>query len=746
MKVPAVVRLPKSCPVEMTRRAVTSDAPTWHRMVGAPLATALLVLSCFGTSTASAQPGAAALAAASGAPALHVSSIKPDGKVHKFEARDHGFFLDGEQTMIIAGEMHFGRIQPDDWDTRIKQAKAMGLNTISFYLFWNNVEKKEGAFDFTGMNDVRRMLKLCQDNGMWCILRPGPYCCAEVDYGGIPAWTAKYPDVKIRTNDPKYVEWSQKYIEKVYQQVGDLQVTKGGPLLMVQIENEYGNGRPTNNDYMVSLQKIFQDVGFNVPMFICDPQVEPASRLLPGVMAEQNGLNGRAGGPLLAALGDFPVYVPEVYTAWFLGWGHTPANEYTTRSPLASNLSRINSLLDAGNSFCLYMFFGGTNYGFNNGCVEYLPLQTSYDYGAPIDEAGRTTEKFRAFREVFSRRLGLTLPEPPPEPSVIEIPAFKFADREPLLSTLPAKPTLTADKPVSMEDLNQDYGFVLYRKKFADGLKGTLELNATDYALVMINGKLVRESYPGLGADTNKIPLDQTGPCTLDIMVYNLGRVSVITNAASEPRARKGLIGATLDGKDLTGWDIYSLPYANGPGKFQAAASYLVGDVVVRVASGPEEFQASAPADGPAFYHSTFNVDKLGSTFLDLSNWSFGVVWVNGHNLGRFWDRGTQRGLFLPQAWLKRGQNDIVVLELHDAPTTPEIAGRLNLATGPLNAFPVDLTRAPGGPRAGGPRGTAVRGTGFGRGTGGGFRGRGTTAPADSAGGASAAGNPAPAQ
>ncbi len=667
----------------------------------------VVALAAFSLRPASAQPGVAAPTTTADAPALHVSKIVPDGKVHKFEARDHGFFLDGDPTMIIAGEMHLGRIQPDDWDTRIKQAKAMGLNTISFYLMWNMIEQKEGKFDFTGMNDVRRMLKLCQDNGMWCILRPGPYICAEVDYGGIPSWTAKYPDVKIRTNDPKYVEWSQKYIEQVYQQVGDLQVTKGGPLLMVQIENEYGNGRPANNDYMVSLQKIFQDVGFNVQMFICDPGVEPATRLLPGVMAEQNGLTGRAGAPLRNALGDFPVYVPEVYTAWFLGWGHTPANEFTSRSPLAANLRSINSLLDAGNSFCLYMFFGGTNYGFNAGCIEYLPLQTSYDYGAPIDEAGRTTDKFRAFREVFSRRLGLTLPEPPPEPSVIELPGIKFADRESLLSTLPAKPTLTADKPVSMEDLDQNFGFVLYRKKFADGLKGALELNATDYALVMVNGKLVRETYPGLGAHTNKIPFDQAGPCTLDVLVYNLGRVSVITNAASQPRARKGLIGATLDGKDLTGWDMYSLPFT----------------------SGPEKFQAAAPTDGPAFYHATFNVDKLGSTFLDLSNWSFGAVWVNGHNLGRFWDRGTERGLFLPQAWLKTGQNEIVVLELHDAPQTPEIAGRLNMTTGPLNAFPVDLNRAHGGARAGGPRGTAPRGSGFGRGTAGTTGGFAVAAP-----------------
>ncbi len=200
-----------------------------------------------------------------------VTSIVPDGKPHKFEARDHQFFIDGQPTMLIAGEMHFGRTQPEDWDTRIKQAKAMGLNTISFYLFWNQVETKEGKFDFTGMTDVRRVLKLCQENGMWAVLRPGPYCCAEIEYGGIPWWTLKYPDVKVRTTDPQWLDWCRKYLAQVYKQVGDLEVSKGGPLLMVQVENEYGILEPTNNDYMAAMTKIFKEVGFDGLLFTCDP-------------------------------------------------------------------------------------------------------------------------------------------------------------------------------------------------------------------------------------------------------------------------------------------------------------------------------------------------------------------------------------------------------------------------------------------------------------------------------------------
>jgi len=624
--------------------------------------------------------GCALLCMAGHAFAQSVTTIVPDGKVHKFEARNQQFFIDGQPTLIVSGEMHFGRVQPEDWDTRIKQAKAMGLNTISFYLFWNQVEAKEGQFNFTGMNDVRRVLKLCQDNGMWAILRPGPYCCAEVEYGGIPYWTLKYPDVKIRTNDPQYVEWSRKYIEQVYKQVGDLQVTKGGPLLMVQIENEFGNARPANNDYMVSLHKIFQDVGFDVQMFICDPPGtaewrNPAFRL-PGVMNCLNGLKSDANYNGAAdAIGDYPTFVPEVYTAWFSGWGQPIA---TRNSTIPSITSWLTYLLDYKCSFSLYMFFGGTNYGFFNGCAEYSPVQTSYNYGAPIDEAGRTTEKYRVLRDLLIKRLNINPPAPPPEPAVIEIPAIKFSEKEPLLATLPEKPTLVAEHTVAMENLDQDYGFVLYRKKFDNGLKGVLELKqAMDYSIVMVNGKTVGEAFRGLGADSNKITLNESGPATLDILVYNLGRISVITNDRSQNRARKGLVGgATLDNQDLTGWEMYSLPLASGADNFKAA---------------------SAPSTGPAFYHATFTLNQLGGSFLDLRNWSFGVVWVNGHNLGRFWDHGGLRSLFVPSEWLKQGQNDITVLELHDAPKIPEIAGGTQIIEEPAVPFPVNNLDRPGG-------------------------------------------------
>jgi len=599
----------------------------------------------------------------------------PDGKPHTFEARDHHFFLDGEPTLLIAGEMHFGRVLPEDWELRIKQAKAMGLNTISFYLFWNLCEPEEGQFNFSGMTDVRRMLELCQKHGLWVILRPGPYCCAEFEYGGIPWWTARYPEVKIRTNDPQYVAWSRRYIEQVYREVGDLQVTHGGPLLMVQMENEYGLVARGNNDYLQTLREMFLDVGWEVPLFTCDPffstEFDPGINM-PGVVRGRNGLsNERDLEMTQAVIGDDPVFVPELYTAWFSGWGQPEATRHTSIDDL---VERTTFLIDNDVSFCYYVFHGGTTYGFYNGCNEYLPVQTSYDYSAPIDEAGRATEKYYALRRLLGERFDLDLPDVPADSPVIEIPLIELTPSAALLDTLPEQPTRVAKHPLTMEELGQDYGFVLYRRAFPEGVHGTLELReARDYTTVMVNGRTVGRSFVGLGLDSNQIELDEDGPVTLDLLVYNLGRISVITSQRSQDRARKGLDGgAWLGGEELTGWDMYSLPYAHGS----------------------EAATASVAHTGPTFYRGTFTTDEAGGTFLDLSNWSFGVVWVNGHNLGRFWDRGATRSLFVPQHWLREGEaNEVVVLELHDAPTTPTIVGTKEMVTTEPVPFEVRLDR-----------------------------------------------------
>jgi beta-galactosidase len=609
------------------------------------------------------------------ASAQTVTQIVPDGRPHQFAAHDHQFFIDGDPTLLVAGEMHFGRVQPEDWPARLRQAKAMGLNTVSFYLFWNQVETKEGKFNFSGMTDVRRVLKLCRDNGLWAILRPGPYCCAEIEYGGIPWWTLKHPEVRVRTTDPQWLAWSRRYLTEVYKQVGDLQASRGGPLLMVQVENEYGITDPTNNAYMAAMTKVFREAGFGGQLFTCDPSTKiwshPELRV-PGLLYGRNGLDSdRKFQDSAAAIGDDPVYVPEIYTAWFSGWGEPIATKNST-IPQISHW--MDYLLDHGDSFCLYVFFGGSNYGFDNGCNEYLPVQTSYDYNAPVDEAGRITEKYRALRTLLTTRLHLHPPAIPADPPVIEIPPIELTPSEPLLATLPRWPTRVSAQPVAMEDLDQAYGLVLYRKTFPNGLKGRLVLKqARDYTVVMVNGKTVGTAFVGEGLESNQLELpDTAGPATLDVLVYNLGRISVVVSDQTQPLARKGLIGgAALDGVALSDWRMYSLPCD-------------------RIDFKP----STATPTGPAFYQGTFTVDQPGGTFLDLRNWSLGAVWVNGHNLGRYWDRGGLRSLFLPRQWLKPGRNEIVILELHDPPKRPEVSGGTNIIETPAVPFAVRLDRA----------------------------------------------------
>ncbi|HWA28123.1 MAG TPA: beta-galactosidase [Lacunisphaera sp.] len=612
-------------------------------------------------------------------PRVHAAAPEPDGKPHKFEYGERVFLLDGQPMLIAAGEMHFGRVLPQDWETRIKQAKAMGLNTLSFYLFWNLCEPQEGKFTFTGLTDVRRMLKLCQENGLWAILRPGPYCCAEVEYGGIPWWTAKYPEVKVRSTDPRWLAWSRRYVAQVARQVADLQVTRGGPLLMVQMENEFGMVSGGNFAHLKVLQRIFTESGFEIPLFTCDPFLRPPpspDTHPAGVLRGRNGLRtDRDLEQTIAAIGNSPVFVPELYTAWFSGWGQPIA---TRNASVEQAVTWTTYLLEKKVSFCYYMFHGGTTYGFFNGTNEYLPVQTSYDYSAPVDEAGRTTPKYHALRPLLASRLGVAPPPVPAEPAVVTLPPIHLAPAQALLETLPRRGR-QSEAPLAMESLDQAYGAVVYRKRFPHGLKGTLELrDALDYAIVLVNGRDVGRIFRGYGIDQNKVELNESGPVTLDIFVYNLGRISVIVSERTQSRARKGLIGgAWLDGVALTDWENFSLPLEKLP-RFKPS---------------------SRPHLGPKFYFGSFQVDAPAGTFLDLRPWHFGIVWVNGHNLGRYWDRGALRSLFLPAAFQKKGRNEIVVLELHDAPEAAEIASATAIIEEKPVPFDVALDRPPPRPR-----------------------------------------------
>jgi beta-galactosidase len=645
------------------------------------------------------------------APVLAASAPVPDGKPHKLSLHDRQFWVDGTPMRVMAGEIHPGRVMPEFWDTRIKQAKAMGLNTISVYWFWNQIEPAEGKFVFEGQTDVRRFAKLCQENGMWLILRPGPYICGEWEFGGLPGWLLKHEGLHIRSNEPQFMAFSKRYIEAMGKQLADLQIEHGGPIIMTQIENEYQR----IDDYMKELQQYFIQAGFDGQLMTCDPSGGPWTTLeyLPNVLRGYNGFDPKDRFEMryeqsiaVTEKTGYPIFSPEVYTGWFAPFG--PIFGKSPKVDVPTQVERIKFLFDHKDAsgrpdlnWCLYVFHGGTNFGFMGGGNGGRTMQTSYDYDAPIDEIGRVTPKYRALRELYQKYLELdNLPPIPPDPKVIEIPAFEVTKAAALIDRLPAKP-VESESVLSMEDIDQNVGFINYRKEFPNGIKGDLDVGQPrDYVIVMVNGKVVGERLAGAGGPgrggaargpgnrgagaagpatrgarggfargggrggppaPQTISIDVSGPATLDILVHNLGRASL---TRSENGQRKGLMtNPTLSGTALSGWKIYSMPL-DDPAQLPASTNV-------------------SASTAPTFYEGSFNLSETGETYLDMTGFHFGVVWVNGHNLGRYWEVGTTRALYLPSVWQKQGANKITVLELGPAPASTKIAGVTNMIETP---------------------------------------------------------------
>jgi beta-galactosidase len=582
-----------------------------------------------------------------------------DAKQHQFVAGNNQFTIDGHPIEIIAGEIHPARIPFQFWPDRIKKARAMGLNTLSLYIFWNQIEPAEGQFNWKDNNNIRQLVKLCQSNGLWVILRPGPYVCAETEFGGYPAWLLKNHNIKLRSDDPEFMSPCRDYLKALHTQIGDLQVTQGGPILMIQMENEYGK----IDQYLADLKQSFLDAGFDTQLFTCDHSGPVWNKLigLPGILRATNGLpNQQKLDQAQNVAGNFPVYGSEVYTSWYSLWGDRIGGPKSKNKSIPTQIKDTQWLLDRHLSFCFYMFDGGTNFGFSNGANNWQPVQTTYDYDAPIDELGRVTPKFKALRELLIDYLHIQPPPIPPDPHIIEIAPFKLIHIVPLLSCLP-QPTTRSTDVLTMEDLNQSYGLILYRKTFPTGIKGQLDLKkALDYTIVMLDGQVVGQAFEPYGPASFQINLNHPTACTLDILVYNLGRNSVGINPST---SRKGLNqNPTLDNQELKTWQIFSLPMTD-----------------------PRELPAHIPADSnpaplaPAIYTGSFTLPQTGETYLDMRNWNFGAVWINGHNLGRYWNAGADRGLYLPSAWQNQGENQITILELAGPPRSPEIQGTTNL-------------------------------------------------------------------
>jgi len=564
--------------------------------------------------------------------------------VHRFELADSVFLLDGKPFQIISGEMHYPRVPREAWRQRMKMAKAMGLNTIGTYVFWNLHEPQNGMFNFSGNNDIAAFVKTAQEEGLWVILRPSPYVCAEWEFGGYPYWLQNEEELTVRSKEKKYLQEYKDYINQVGKQLAPLQVNHGGNILMVQVENEYG-AYGSDKEYLDINRKMFVDAGFDGLLYTCDPEPFLSKGNLPGLLPAINGLDKPSKiKPLIRSInyGKGPYFVAEWYPAWFDWWGtkhHTVAAEKYTPG--------LDSVLSTGMSINMYMFHGGTTRGFMNGANyndrnPYEPQISSYDYDAPLDEAGNSTSKFMKFREVIIKNLpgGQKLPDVPSAKPSIAIPSINFSNTTSLFDLLPRPKSNST--PLTFEALKQDYGFVLYRTTINGGSRGVLKIKELrDYGIVFINGKRVGILDRRLKQDSIVVDLPN-GEVTIDILVENLGRINYGPYLLKN---KKGITEKVLfAGKEVNGWQMFSLPFEN-------IQSHSLKN-------------SKAVKDGPVLKKGRFDLQTVGDTYLDMSNWGKGVVWVNGHNLGRYWNIGPQQTIYVPVEWLKKGRNDIVVLEL----------------------------------------------------------------------------------
>lgn len=598
----------------------------------------------------------------------HTFGFAPDGSA---------FLLDGKPFQIRSGEMHPARIPVEYWRHRIRMAKAMGLNTISFYVFWNYHEQRPGVFDFRSeRRDLVRFAQLCQEEGMWVLFRPGPYCCGEWDLGGIPSYLLRYPGVQLRVNantDPHYMAAVRRYFDHLAPLVQPLMIENGGPVLMIQIENEFGS-YASDDAYVAELRQIWLDHGIQGPFYTEDGlgQVEANHTNVPGGAIALSGGDPNSIAACRQRFPDVPAFGGEVYPGWLTHWGDS-----TFAGKNYDPQSAIKGFMDNNESFNLYMLHGGTSFGYfpganaGNDGSNYQPDITSYDYSAPITEQGRVTDKYTRYRALLASYLPDPLPDvPKPVPTLVRSGSRDLLPK-PFASVWenlpPALATSQTVDPQPMEMYGQDFGFVLYRTTLAGYSGGRLAVDEVhDYATVFLDGRyqggFSRTAIPaaesqklGLSTGGDPLQLDRSaGRPTLDVFVEGMGRINYghglvdrkgITDSVSLEDA--GALSGTV-----IGWQVHLLPMDE---RYIQRLRHQIGD----------------PARPGQFFRCEPHLSEVADTYVDMSNWTKGLVWVNGHNLGRYWEIGPQHRLYCPASWLRRGRNEIVIFDHHQTEAKP---------------------------------------------------------------------------
>lgn len=583
-----------------------------------------------------------------------------------FEIKDGHFYRNGKVTPILSGEMHYPRIPHQYWRHRLQMMKAMGLNTVATYVFWNAHEPEPGKWDFTGDNNLAEYIKIAGEEGMMVILRPGPYVCAEWEFGGYPWWLQNVEGMEIRRDNAEFLKYTKAYIERLYKEVGNLQCTKGGPIVMVQCENEFGSYVAQRKDipleehraYNAKIKQQLADAGFNVPLFTSDGSWLFEGGSTPGALPTANGESNIENLKKVVDQyhgGKGPYMVAEFYPGWLMHWAEPFPQVSETEVARQTEAYLKNDV-----SINFYMVHGGTNFGFTSGANydkkrDIQPDLTSYDYGSPISEAGWVTPKFDSIRNVIKKYVKYQIPAAPAQIELIEIPSIKLSKVANALDYAEKQKAVSSDKPLTFEEMNQGYGYVLYSRRFNQPISGTLEISGLrDYAVVYIDGEKV--GVLNRNTQTYSMEIEIPFNSTLQILVENMGRI----NYGSEiVHNKKGIISPVkIAGMEITGsWNMVQLPMSEAP--------------VPTNLKENTSAEAGKLKNAPVVYEGTFNLDKTGDTFIDMENWGKGIIFINGINIGRYWQVGPQQTLYIPGVWLKKGENKIVIFEqLNEEPKT----------------------------------------------------------------------------
>ncbi len=591
------------------------------------------------------------------------------------------FLLNGEPFIVKAAEVHYPRIPRPYWEHRIKMCKALGMNAVCIYIFWNIHEQAEGQFDFTGNNDVAEFCRLAQKNGMYVIVRPGPYVCAEWEMGGLPWWLLKKKDIKLRERDPYFMERVKIFEEKVGEQLAPLTIQNGGPIIMVQVENEYGSygeDKPYVSEIRDCLRGIY---GKELALFQCDWSSNFEKNGLDDLVWTMNFGTGANIDNQFRRLGelrpDAPKMCSEFWSGWFDKWGA----RHETR-PAKDMVDGMDEMLSKGISFSLYMTHGGTSFGHWAGANSpgFAPDVTSYDYDAPINEWGLATPKFWELRKMMEKyNDGKKMPAVPKAPMpIITIPKFELKEFAPLMYANGGLNTDGNVDDLTFEAHNLGWGYAAYYTMLPElPVSSVLTAEFHDFAQIFIDGKYIGKVDRVKNEKSLTIPPTKAGSL-LVIVVEAMGRI----NFGRAIKDFKGIVGnVTISSKvgkhdvtySLKGWEKY---FVND--KYKTALLALHRASATENNEYIENFKEDAKMmGGRGYYRGYFNINKVGDTFLNFETWGKGQVYVNGHAMGRIWSIGPQQTLYIPGCWLKKGKNEVIVLDVV-GPKEPVVWGQDN--------------------------------------------------------------------